>query len=354
MRSNCKRLQQLRHPPQNGQRMRQYTIKDIARELGVSPSTVSRALSGHPGISARTRSRVQELARLHNYQPNLLAKSLQQKHSSTIGVIVPEIRHDFFAATISGIEEVAYTAGYAIMVCQSHETLDRETTNIAALLGQRIAGLLLSVSCRTHDARHLAPVLRSRTPLVVFDRVPEGFAGSTVTTDDEQGACDITALLLQKGYRRIAHIGGPPHLAISRRRYAGYAKALAAAGMPQFSGYHIQGGFDEEDGRRGAMQLFDLAQPPDAIMAVTDPVALGVYSAARQRGLRIPQDIAVTGFSGNPVGELITPRLTTVYQPAFEMGRRAAGLLLEQIRGTAAQSTATVSLPTRVVVRESA
>ncbi|MFV0420911.1 LacI family DNA-binding transcriptional regulator [Oleidesulfovibrio sp.] len=334
--------------------MRQYTIKDIAKELGISPSTVSRALSGHPDISDKTSAKVKELAARFNYQPNLVAKSLQQKHSSTIGVIVPEIRHDFFAATISGIEQVAYDAGYATMLCQSHESLLRESTNIRALVGQRIAGLLITASCETKDTAHFAPARQSHIPVVMFDRVPEDFTGSSVTVSDEQGAYDITCLLIKKGYRRIAHIGGWQHLPVGRARHAGFIRALSEAGIKPRPDYILEGGFDEKDGKQGAERLFALPQPPDAIMCATDPIAVGVYTAARERSLSIPQDIAVSGFSDNPLSELVTPTLTTVHQPAFEIGRTSALLLLDIIAGNAGSSPVNVTLPTRVVERESA
>ena len=334
--------------------MGQFTIKDLARVLGVSPSTVSRALHDHPDISRETKRRVVEAAEQHHYQPNLLAQNLQKQQSNTIGVIVPEIRHDFFSTVISGIEEVAYEAGFIIMVCQSGETLAREIINTRALVANRVAGLLMAVSSETIHYDHLTRVLKQGVPLVQFDRVIEDLPTSKVVIDDYQAAYEAVTHLIQSGYQRIGHIAGQAGIALNLHRYEGYRDALRDHGLNYEEKFHIFGGYREEDGRRAAEHYLGQDELPEAILAINDPVAIGAFVRFRQAGLRIPEDVALVGFSDTPAAALIEPGLTTVFQPAFDMGRTAASLLLRQF--DARDETFTpeiVTLATKLLVRGS-
>lgn len=310
--------------------MGQFTIKDLARELGISPSTVSRALRDHPDISKATKLRVTEAAEKYNYQPNQLAQSLQKKRSNTIGVIVPEIRHHFFSTVISGIEEVAYEHGFTIMVCQSHETLAREVINTQALVSNRVAGLLIAISSETTNYDHLSGVLAQGVPLVQFDRVVEDLETSKVVVDDYKAAYDAVTHLIESGYRRIGHMAGQEGIALNRHRFEGYFNALRDNGLEYDEKFHLHGGYREVDGRIGARRYLGLDEMPDAILAINDPVAVGLFSVFKEEGLRIPEDIALVGFSDTPAAALIEPALTTVYQPAFDMGQTAASLLMKQ------------------------
>jgi len=332
----------------------QYTIKDLARYVGVSPSTVSRALRDHPDISESMKKRVEEAARKFNYQPNQLAQSLQKKRSSTIGVIVPEIRHHFFSTAISGIEEVAYEHGYTIMVCQSNETLARERINTQALISNRVAGLLIAISSETTCYDHLADVLRQGVPLVQFDRVVEELPTGKVVVDDYKAAYEAVAHLASSGYRRIGHMAGQDGISLNGLRYKGYRDALHAYGLEYVPAYHLHGGYREEDGRQGAKQYLAMERPPEAILAINDPVAVGLFSEFRRAGLCIPEDVALVGFSDTPVAALLEPALTTVYQPAFCMGKTAAQLLMRQFdeeNGTFLPET--VVLETKLLIRGS-
>ena len=208
--------------------MSQFTIKDLARKLGVSPSTVSRALRDHPDISSATKRRVNEAAEKHHYQPNQLAQSLQKKRSNTIGVIVPEIRHHFFSNVISGIEEIAYEHGYTIMVCQTYENLAREILNVQALVANRVAGLLIAISSETTEYEHLSGVIRQNVPLVQFDRVVETLDTGKVVVDDYAAAFGATEHLIASGYRRIGHLAGQEGIALNRHRFEGYRDAMHA------------------------------------------------------------------------------------------------------------------------------
>lgn len=310
--------------------MAQFTIKDIARILGISPSTVSRALHDHPDISDKTKQRVLELAQENNYQPNQIAKSLQTRRTSTIGVVVPEIQHHFFSALISGVEEVAYKKGYTIMVCQSHEDSGREAINVRALASHRVAGILVSISRDTKDYAHLQAVMNQGIPLVQFDRVAEALDTAKVVVDDFNGAYQAVTHLIDAGYTRIAHLAGKQYIGIGKSRFEGYRRALEDRGLPLVEGHVIYGGFQEDDGRDGIRKLLSRADRPDAVFGVNDPVALGAYMYLKERGVRIPEEMGVMGFCNNPESAIVEPALSTVAQPAEQIGRVSARLLFEQ------------------------
>ena len=334
--------------------MPHVTINDLARELSLSPSTVSRALRNHPDIREETKRRVMAAAAAANYHPNLIAQSLQNRRSNIIGVVVPEIRNTFFSTVISGIEEVAYEAGYTIMVCQSGERFEREQMNIRALVANRVAGLLVSVSMGTHDSNHLRQVIDQSIPLVLFDRIVEGLGVSTVSVDDFAGAYGAVKHLLERGRSRIAHLGANETLSVSRQRRDGYIAALQDHGLPVLPELILPVGYREEDGRKGALQLLQLKRPVDGIFCINDPVALGAFCHLQDEGIRIPEELGIVGFSNNPNTTLVRPRMTTVNQPAFEMGRRSATLLLEQLaKKTPEIIPENIVLNTSLIVRES-
>lgn len=335
--------------------MRPITINDLAKRLNLSASTVSRALRDHPDISKKTKARVRDVAAKTNYQPNLIAQSLQTRRSNNIGVIVPEIRNTFFSTVISGIEEVAYEAGYTIMVCQSNDTYIRETINTRALAANRVAGMLVSISQETHDFEHLRTIMTQGIPLVLFDRIVEDLEVSKVVVDDFNGAYNAVSYLIRQGRKRIAHIGGRNQLYVSRKRRQGFEAAMKDHNISPNPDYIVTGGYHEEDGRAAAQELCGLAAPPDAVFAINDPVALGAYMHFIDSGIKIPEEIALIGFSNNPNTTLIRPRLTTVSQPAFEMGKVAVSLLLKKLGSSSITSSAeTVVLKTELLIRESA
>lgn len=336
--------------------MAQFTIKDLARKLSISPSTVSRALRDHPDISKATKKKVTDAARKYHYQPNQIAQSLQKKRSNTIGVIVPEIRHHFFSTVISGIEEIAYENGYTIMVCQSNETLAREIINTQALVANRVAGLLISISSETTEYAHLTACLRQNVPLVQFDRVVEKLDTGKVIVDDYTAAYGAVTHLIESGYRRIGHMAGKEGIALDRHRFDGYRDAMRDNGLEIEEKFHLHGGYREENGQRGAEEYLALDELPEAILAINDPVAVGMLSRFKEAGLRIPDDVALVGFSDTPAAALLEPPLTTVYQPAIQMGRTAVTLLLDQFEAEEAGkdfTPRTVTLDTKLLIRGS-
>ncbi len=307
------------------------TIKDIAAKLNLHYTTVSRALRDHPDVNPETKRLVQETARLMNYQPNYLARSLKINKSNSIGVIVPEIKHHFFSAAISGIEEVATQAGFVILVAQSNEQMEREILNLNAFISSNVSGLLVSISQTTNNSEHFKRFMEQGGKIVFFDRVCNDLKVSKVVVDDYEAAFKATEYLIKKGYKRIGHLAGSKNLNISQKRYQGYLDALKKYGFTPKPQFVYWGGFQEQDGREGMRYLLKLNERPDAIFAVNDPVAIGAYDVLKQNGLNIPDDMGIIGFSNNPISAFVSPPLTTVHQPAFEMGKRAAELLLEQI-----------------------
>ncbi len=310
------------------------TIKDLAKALKISPSTVSRALRDHPDISPFTKKRVISLADKLDYHPDSIAQSLQTKKTKTIGVIVPEIKQPFFASVINGIEEFAYAAGYTIIVCQSNESYDREVVYTRSLVSHRVAGLLVSLSRTTQNFDHFKVLQRRDVPVVFFDRVSDEIEASKVVVDDYRGAYDVVDHLIQSGYRRIAHLAGPQNLSISKFRLKGYQDALKHHKLPLNGELVVHGGLDDTDGIVGFQKLLNLHPLPDAVFAVNDPVATGAFVTIKEHGLKIPADIALAGFSNTHMTSLLDPPLTTVEQPSYEIGKTAAQLLMEQINSS--------------------
>jgi DNA-binding LacI/PurR family transcriptional regulator len=310
------------------------TIKDIANRLKIHHTTVSRALRDHPDIQPKTKKMVLAMADELNYHPNFLAQNLKAQRTNTIGVIVPEIKTHFFASVISGIEDIAYEAGYVILLSQSNEDFNREVLNTKTLISNHVAGLVVSISQTTQSSDHFKNFLERGGSLVFFDRVCEELNASKVTVDDYNGGFQATEHLIKKGYKKIAHLGGTRHLSIAKARYSGYRDALEMHHIKVNQDYAFFGGCHERNGKEGMDYLLNLSDPPDAVFAVNDPVALGAYQAIKNKGLTIPDDIAIVGFSNNPISAVVQPPLTTINQPAYEMGKKAAELLIEQINNS--------------------
>jgi len=332
--------------------LKHATIVDIARKLGISPSTVSRALHNHPDVKKETKDLVKKVAEELSYIPNPIAQSLKSSKTTTIGVIVPEIKHDFFSSAISGIEEVAYNSGYTIIVCQSNESYEREILNTRLLMQHRVAGVIVSISQNTKTGEHFQELLRRRIPLVFFDRVCEDVNASKVVIDDYQSAFDAVTYLINKGYNAIAHFAGPKELGICNKRWQGYIDATKnlQSFSPETLVYY--GGLHEHDGYVSMDTLLRGSIRPDAIFAVNDPVAIGAYQRIRESKLRIPEDIAIMGFSNNKITSLVDPQLTTIDQPSFEMGKKSAEILISIIEGKTTEPK-TLVLGTQLIKRES-
>lgn len=331
----------------------QITIKDIARELSISPSTVSRALKNHPDISQKTKDAVNELAEKYHYKPNPVALSLRHRKTNMIGVLIPKVVHFFFSSVISGIEHVCNEAGYHVMICQSDESQEREITSVQTLVSSRVDGILASVSKETTNFSHFKELVDDNIPLVFFDRAVGELNTDKVIIDDVQGAFMATEHLIQMGCKKIVHLAAPQNLLIGQRRKAGYQKALAKYNIP----------YDENlvykcDSREEALvimqEIYDKGIVPDGIFAVNDLTATGVLRVVKKNGYKIPEDVKVVGFSDGFVANVTDPTLTTVDQHGFEMGQEAATLLLRKINNEVENYSSVVKvIPVNLVKRES-
>jgi LacI family transcriptional regulator len=308
----------------------QVTIKDIARALGVSPSTVSRALKGHPDISPETRKAVNELATRLKYEPNAIALSLKQSRSNSIGVIIPEMVHYFFSSVLSGINDVAYDAGFTVITCQSNEIHEREVAIVKTLYSHRVDGILISISKNLKNFDHLNFLMDNDIPLVFFDRFAPEIICDKVIVDDFDAAYRATKHLIDEGRKRIAHFSGPQQLLIGRERLEGYEKALKNAGLPIDESLIVHAE-NIEMAREAVHQITKLPQPPDGIFAVNDLTAIGAMLTLQKLGYKIPDQIAIVGFSDGMFTGIVEPSLSSVDQHGYEMGTAAARMLIKRI-----------------------
>ena len=338
-------------------RLEQATIKDIARELQVSSSTVSRALKDYPGISDETKRKVKEMAEKLHYRPNAIALSLRKSRSFTIGVIIPEVVHFFFSTVISGIEEVAFSRGYNVILTQTNEKLAREKSSIDTMLSNQMDGFLVSYSKETTDFTHFSKLLNQGYPIVFFDRVPEIPGAIHVIVNDYAGAYDATKHLIQQGYSRIVHLAGPSNLKISQERIRGYKDALKEFGisfLPELVVECTQG-TDEEAQKITAQLLQSIAPRPDAFFANNDLAAMGAIQACKNAGFSVPQEIGVVGFSNWQFCSIVDPSLSSVAQNGFQIGAAATEILLDWIEKKTDPKTIqpSVVLETELLVRKS-
>lgn len=328
------------------------TIKDIARELGISPSTVSRALKDHPDISSNTKKAVNELAEKMNYSPDPIALSLKGGKSRIIGVVVPAIIHYFFSTVIKGIENVASRAGYNVMVCNSNESIEAERKNIDALLSSRVEGILISVAKATDKADHIQKVKEAGVPLVFFDRALPGMEVDSVTVDDEEGAYQAVKHLLRTGCRRILHLSAPPHMEISRNRKNGYLRALKEFDIEPDSSCIIQCD-SEEKAEKLIPSFFEKENIPDGIFATNDITAATTMRIAKRYGKKVPEDISIVGFTNGQISNLTDPALSSVEQFGQEIGKQATTLLLNRLNSEEYFSPVNKVIPTEFVKKGS-
>jgi LacI family transcriptional regulator len=331
----------------------QITMKEIAKKLGVSVSTVSRALKDSPELHSETKRKIVEAAKEMNYQPNLLAQSLRISRSKTLGVIVPEITSHFFASCISGIQDTANKRGYNVMICQSNESLEQEKANIRTLVSSQVDGLLISLSRETNKFEHLRDLYDREINFILFDRVQEDIPVSKVTFNDANGAYQVVKHLLENGSRRIVYVSGPEDLYISKKRKEGYLRALTEFGVHQDNSLIKTTDLTEAGNIKVARDILNMRPRPEAVFCMIDPVAVDVLTEWKTLGIRIPEDIALAGFTNNPTSAVVEPPLTTVAQPGYEMGKLAVSHLLDQLDGIASDDPVSIVLETTLVIRKS-
>ena len=328
------------------------TIHDIARELNISASTVSRALNENPRISLKTKEKIKAVADKLGYRPNSLASNLRNKKSNTIGIVVPLINRHFFSSVISGVEDIAFKAGYNVVISQSNDLLSKEINIVRSMFSNRIDGLIISIAMQTDSFEHLKIFKKKNIPLVFFDRVVPEIETDKIVVDDFAGGLRVTQHLIDRGYHRIAHLAGTQNLITYLDRKNGYVEALRKNGIPYDETLLIINTLTSDEGVSAVEQLMNLANPPDAIFCGNDTTALSSMIYLRDKGIRIPQDIGIVGFSNEPFSKVVSPSITTIVQPGFEMGQKAAELLIRQIE-TKERTYQTYVLPTELIIRES-
>ncbi|MDP2339043.1 MAG: LacI family DNA-binding transcriptional regulator [Bacteroidota bacterium] len=330
----------------------QPTIHDIARELKISASTVSRALNDNPRISLKTREKIKAVADSLGYRPNTLASNLRNKKSNTIGIVVPLINRHFFSSVISGVEDVAYKAGYTVVIAQSNDLAAKEVNIVQSMYSNRVDGLIISIAMQTEAFDHLKLFSKKHIPLAFFDRVVSEIETDKIVVDDFAGAYKVTQHLIDQGYQRIGHLAGPQNLMIYLHRKEGYLEALKKNNIPFDESLVLINTLTSEDGVTAAKQLMSLSNPPDAIFCGNDITALSVMIYLRDRGIRIPQEVGIVGFSNEPYSKVVSPSISTIAQPGFEMGQKAAELIIRKIENKE-KTYQTIILPTELIIRES-
>lgn len=327
------------------------TIKDIAAALHISASTVSKALRDSYDISEETKKVVKAYAEAHNYRPNPIAQSLKHGLSRSIGVIVCTIDNHFFSSAINGIESVAYQKGYNVNIAQSHESYEREVLITRHLSSRSIDGFIVSLSAETSSIDHFKELHDKGLPMVFFDRVTPEIVTHQVISNNYKGAYEATRHLIAQGYRRIAHITSSNLLSITLERLDGYAQALQDAGLPvddAYIRYCRHGGMIPEETEQALRELLSLDPRPTAIMTASDRLSTTAFSLLKSMDVSIPGEMALVGFTNSTSAHIFDPALSTVVQPAFEMGRQSMELLVRLIEA----KRPTTSYETRVLDNE--
>ncbi|PTT01237.1 LacI family transcriptional regulator [Pedobacter sp. HMWF019] len=337
------------------QRQKRTTIYDIALKLNLAASSVSRALSNSNKVNAATKALVLKTAAEMNYQHNAMASNLRKGNNPTIGVVVPRINQNFFSNIIAGIEEVTYKKGYNLIICQSNELHAREVDCVNALVNQHVSCIIISIAAETGPYEHLQQVLDHQIRLIQFDRVVEELDTFKVINNNEKASYEAVTHLIEQGYRRIALLEGPQQLDIFRHRKEGYLAALRKHNIPVLEELMCENAWTKELGAEATAQLLGLENPPDAIFASTsDFSALGVLEVATNKGIQIPKDLGICGYSNEPFTELTSPSITTIDQYSISMGKTIANLYFQEMEGLEFNvEPKIVSIKPKVIVRKS-
>ena len=329
------------------------TQSDIARKLNVTRITVSKALRGHPDISTEMKKRVMVTASELGYIPNLIAQNLTAQRTYTLGVVIPDLENSFFAYASDSIIDAAAERNYSVFVTVSRERQQSEILNIQKLIGMRVDGLLVCVSQETNDPSIFNQVRNFNIPLVFFDRKFEGLDFPAITFDDRNGASNALDEVIKEGYTKIAHFAGYSTVSVGRERCLGYKHALKKNGIEPNPEWIIEGGFEITDGYDAFMKLYNTTALPEIIFTVNDRVALGVYRAIREIGLKVPDNIGVLGFGFSETAQTFSPSLSIINQDPRRVGSAAAKLLLELISNPEAVKSRDITIKETFLWNES-
>ncbi len=332
---------------------KEVTIYDIAEQLNVSATTVSRALNDHFSIGKETTLAVKKLAKKMGYRPNTIASSLRKNKTNTIGVIVPWIHRPFISSLISGIEEVADKAGYNVIIAQSCDSYEKEVTKAQTLYSNRVDGLVVSLAMETKKYEHFYPFQQNDIPLVFVDRVSFEMEADRVIINNFDAAFNATEHLIKMGCRRIAHFAGAQHRNVYRERQEGYINALKKYNLPVDETLIVYSNLGMEEGMKGTEYLLKLSDPPDAIFSANDSAAVAAIQCAKEMGLKIPEDLAVVGFNNDRISSIVEPSLTTITHPAIDMGKIATQQVLKHKENKDVVQSETIVLKTGLTIRAS-
>lgn len=330
------------------------TLKEVAAALGMSTMTVSRALNDRPNVNVKTKKKVLKVAEEMGYTPNHVAKSLVSSRTYTIGVVIPEIGHAFFPEVVRGIEQVTNEFNYQIFLTNSSESFEKERKSIEALKAKRVDGMLISTSITTPDFSYFENLKKTGMNIVFFDRCIHDIGISCIGVNDRVASRQITEHLIKNGFKKLAYLSGPKEVTIGKERLAGFMEALQKSGLEINEQRIIESGLTEKGGKEAMQRLLALPTDlqPDAIVTVNDPSALGAIEAIHEVGFSIPNDFAIVGFTDEVRASIISPPLTTINQPAYEVGKKAASKLIKTIENED-EPVENVELVAQLVVRKS-
>ena len=333
---------------------KEITIYDIARELNISPATVSRGLNDHSAVNKETKKKIFNMAKEMGYRSNTFASNLRRQRTNTIGVIVPRLNSNFMSSVIAGMEKVANDAGYNLIISQSLETAKKEATNAQTMFNSRVDGLLVSLAYDTDNIDHFKDFLKKGIPLIFFDRVFNHKQCTGIIIDNVKAGLDATNHLIEQGCRKIVHITGSLKRNVYADRLKGYKYALADQDLAFDNDLVLETNLSVEAGVAAAEQILEMKPLPDGVFVANDACAVSCMQTLKQAGIAIPQDIAFVGFNNDPLAKVVEPNLTTVNYPGYEMGEAAAQTLINHLNGTSnINSTNTIILRSELVIRES-
>ncbi|WP_179020497.1 LacI family DNA-binding transcriptional regulator [Winogradskyella forsetii] len=330
------------------------TLKDIGNVLNISPAAVSKAMNDDSRISDKTKKAVKRVAKELNYQPNHLASALRKGKSNLVGVIVPRTNSNFFSSVLENMEAVLNKAGYNIIITQSNESFEKECQNIDTLLYTQVDGIIASMANETVDLSHYEKIKKNGIPLILFDRGENDLNVDYVGIDDYDSSHIIVKHLVDKGCKRIAHIGGYRRTRIFNNRIRGYVDALKKNNLPIDDSLIIESALTLEDGRREMEALLELTNRPDAVYVASDYAALGALQVLNERQINVPNEIRLVGFGNEPFTSLVSPSITSVAQHSEDIGRLAAEAFLRHAsKDEIKQSLNKIILDAELIVRDS-
>lgn len=333
---------------------KEVTIYDIADKLNISIATVSRALKDDPVVNKKTKKKIFDLAEELGYRSNQFARNLRNQRTETIGVIVPRLNSYFMSTVIAGIENIANSEGYNLIISQSSESAEKERMSAKTMFNSRVDGLLISLSYDTNDLSHFEQFSKKKIPVIFFDRAEEQDNFTNVLIDNRKAAYVATKHLIEQGCKKIIHITAKLKRNVYVDRFNGYKQALAENNLDFKNEYVIIGNLSLEAGTDAASAILQMDPLPDGVLVANDNSAVGCMLSLKQAGVRIPEDIAFVGFNNDPVSKVIEPNLTTINYPGYEMGEVAARNLINHLNGThPIHSTNTIVLRSELIIRAS-